>query len=268
MKWKLTFIGLITVLIIPIRGVGDYTPSNTATPCSPNPGLNSQIEVPCGVLPLPDRGKNIRGASAFVEGIVQARWVGAVMVYDGTNGGASSAHIFAVGGGGNGPLYTDLGIISVAGPGGDRLAAHFAEDRLYMVNDIYLPGQPHCCPTNFVVQRFGFHGDTLDKSGDKLALEGSATITDSHDYLKAKIVPGGQSRPAVWLDLSMIKQLTGGVVNRLKENLKSHVGGHSVSMRPMRTNAFQAHLLDVGPDYWRSYRRRCGVFVARLAATR
>ncbi len=169
--------------LIPISKIKNMT-------CSPNPELLAQKKTPCGVEALPSTPTSADGS--FVQGVVQGRWVGLVMIYSGTNGFASYAHVFAVGDGGNGPLTTNLGIITAMGASKnsiepDRLDAHFANDRLYTVNPIYLQGQAHCCPTKFIVQRFGFHGKTPHDAGDTFMLEGSATINSKQDYLKATI---------------------------------------------------------------------------------
>jgi hypothetical protein len=173
----------VTADLIPVSKIKNVT-------CSPNPELLSQQKTPCGVAALPSAPTSADGG--FVGGVVQGRWVGLVMIYSGTNGFASYAHVFAVGDGGNGPLTTNLGIItamngSKSSMDGDRLDAHFANDRLYTINPIYLPGQAHCCPTNFIVQRFGFHGKTPHDEGDTFMLEGSATVSNHNDYLKARI---------------------------------------------------------------------------------
>jgi hypothetical protein len=173
----------VTANLIPVSQIKNVT-------CSPNPELLTQQKTPCGVAALPSAPTSSEGG--FVEGVVQGRWVGLVMIYSGTNGFASYAHVFAVGDGGNGPLTTNLGIITAMGASKnsiepDRLDAHFANDRLYTINPIYLPGQAHCCPTNFMVQRFGFHGKTSHDVGDRFMLEGSAMVSNHDDYLKAPI---------------------------------------------------------------------------------
>jgi hypothetical protein len=173
----------VTADLIPVSQIKKMT-------CSPNPELLTQQKTPCGVAALPSAPTSSDGS--FVEGVVQGQWVGLVLIYSGTNGFASYAHVFAVGDGGNGPLTTNLGIITAMGASKnsiepDRLDAHFANDRLYTINPIYLPGQAHCCPTKFIVQRFGFHGKTAHDVGDTFMLEGSATVNSKQDYLKATI---------------------------------------------------------------------------------
>jgi hypothetical protein len=173
----------VTADLIPVSQIKNVT-------CSPNPELLSQKRTPCGVAALPSAPTSSEGS--FVEGVVQGRWVGLVMIFSGTNGFASYAHVFAVGDGGNGPLTTNLGIITAMGASKnsiepDRLDAHFANNRLYTINPIYLQGQAHCCPTKFIVQRFGFHGKTSHDVGDRFMLEGSAMVSNHDDYLKATI---------------------------------------------------------------------------------
>lgn len=116
--------------------------------------------------------------SAFRQGTVDGRWVGLVLDFSGTNGGSDHALIFMVGPGGNGLKTTEGRQIAAEGQYGDRMDGLFANGKLYVTNDIYLPAEPHCCPTHAVVQRFGFHNGELVREGfASIALPASGPLT-------------------------------------------------------------------------------------------
>ncbi len=123
--------------------------------------------------------------SAFREGVVDGQWVGLVLDLSGTNGGASRAIVYMVVIGGNGLKTVELTKSLMAeGPSGDRMSALFAKGKLYVTNDIYLPGEPHCCPTHETIQRFGIHDGRLVREGF-----GTIPVTDSHSAVtNAKLV--------------------------------------------------------------------------------
>lgn len=111
--------------------------------------------------------------SAFEQGTVDGHWVGLVIDYRGGNGGAYDAIVYTMRVGGNGLLLHPSGKIKAEGQYADRLGALFANNKLYIVNAVYLPGEAHCCYTHDAVQRFGFQGD-------ELVQEGIATVDLSH----------------------------------------------------------------------------------------
>jgi hypothetical protein len=99
------------------------------------------------------------------EGTVDGYRVVVILMDNGTNGEASSAHLFVHGAGGNGGATADLGLIPAYQ--GDRMDALFAGGKLYLTNEIYLPGEAHCCGTHIVASKFGFEGQKLVFYGSK-----------------------------------------------------------------------------------------------------
>ena len=96
--------------------------------------------------------------SAFRQGIVGRVWVGLVLHLTPTNGGASEASVYIVRPGGNGTPVINGGTIRAAGDG-DRMDAFFVDGKLYVTNEIYLPGEAHCCGSQAVVQVFAVNAD-------------------------------------------------------------------------------------------------------------
>lgn len=109
--------------------------------------------VPCGVT-LPDVKDGC--ASPFIEGVVDHQWVGLVVRFSGGNGGADELDPVTVARGGNGLLTVTLPPIKPEGQYGDRMGAWFDNDKLFVSNAIYLPGEAHCCFTHITVREYGF----------------------------------------------------------------------------------------------------------------
>lgn len=117
-------------------------------------GAHGRAElVPCGVT-MPDAKDGC--GKPFVEGVVDHQWVGLIAHYTGGNGGVDALYPFTVGRGGNGLRTITLPAIKTEGEYGDRMYAWFANDKLYVVNAIYLPGEAHCCFTHNSVRQYGF----------------------------------------------------------------------------------------------------------------
>ena len=91
------------------------------------------------------------------------------MNFSGGNGGAVSAHVYASGVGGNGPLTVDLGGINAVSESQeaypDGLEILFRHGKLLAINKL-----AHNLWENFVVRQFGFHEQ-------KLVVEKSTTFT-------------------------------------------------------------------------------------------
>lgn len=97
----------------------------------------------------------------FMQGVVDYQWIGLVSLYTGTNADATEIIVFAIGVGGNG--YSTIPLMRIDGgeDNGDRMSAHFIDNKLWIISQIYLPGQAHCCPTQEAVRQFGFHDRKL-----------------------------------------------------------------------------------------------------------
>lgn len=139
---------------------------------------------------------NPKETSAFEQGIVDGHWVGVVLDYSGGNGGAFDAIVYTMRVGGNGLLLHSAGKIKAIGDSADRLGVLFANNKLYVLNAIYLPGEAHCCYTHDAVQRFGFEGDDLVAQGQgtidisrlpvpKLTTSNGHSCVDDAQYLTA-----------------------------------------------------------------------------------
>ena len=102
-------------------------------------------------------------ASPFTEGVVDGQWIGVLLRFTGSNGGADSIDVVSVGFGGNGLKTLFLGQIKPEGQYGDRMWARIAGGKLYVFNAVYLPGEAHCCYTHDAVQRYGFHDRKLER---------------------------------------------------------------------------------------------------------
>jgi hypothetical protein len=114
---------------------------------------SSHAFVPCGVT-LPD--DKVGCAKPFVEGVVDHQWVGIIVHFSGGNGGPNELDPITIARGGNGLLTVSLPPIKPEGQYGDRMWAWFDNDKLYVGNAIYLPGEAHCCYTHVAVRQYGF----------------------------------------------------------------------------------------------------------------
>lgn len=134
----------------------------------------------CTTLPAAARCDRSADTSAFVQGGVNGTWVGLVLMFDGTNGGATSASAYATVPGGNGFLTQPLSkITAVTRPGdamdGDRMSGFVRNGRLYVTNAVYGKGEAHCCATHVAVRRYTFvHG--------RLTQEAAATLATASLY--------------------------------------------------------------------------------------
>jgi hypothetical protein len=99
--------------------------------------------------------------SAFRQGTVGKAWVGLVLEFSATNGGATTAQVFMVRPDGNGTPLIDAGLIHAASQG-DRLDAFFHNGLLYVTNSVYGPNEAHCCNTKMAVQLFGVNRNATE----------------------------------------------------------------------------------------------------------
>ncbi len=100
------------------------------------------------------------GPSPVVQGTVDGQSITVVMINSGGNGGATSAHVYWAGQGGNGPQTVDLGTIHAvseyqnAYPDGLQIIFHGG--KLLAMNKM-----AHDLGEDFVVRQIGFHGGKL-----------------------------------------------------------------------------------------------------------
>jgi hypothetical protein len=99
--------------------------------------------------------------SAFRQGIVGKAWVGLVLEFSATNGGATTAQVFMVRPDGNGTPLIDAGLIHAVSQG-DRMNAFFRNGLLYVTNSIYGPNEAHCCNSKMAVQLFGVNRNATE----------------------------------------------------------------------------------------------------------
>lgn len=122
------------------------------------PHASHAATVPCSVM-MPDATDGC--GKPFVDGVVDHQWVGIIIHFSGSNGGADELFPFTIGRGGNGLLTITLPAIKPEGQYGDRMDAWFANGKLYVLNSVYLPGEAHCCNSHVTVRQFGFAGKAL-----------------------------------------------------------------------------------------------------------
>jgi hypothetical protein len=119
---------------------------------APNGGnIRPESGAVCGKPPCTD--------TPFRTGTIDGYRVLAVLIENGTNGEADKAHLFVHGFGGNGGATADLGVIPAYN--GDRMDAIFVRGKLYLVNEIYSPGEAHCCGSHVVATKWGIGNDHL-----------------------------------------------------------------------------------------------------------
>lgn len=119
---------------------------------------HARAAVPCDVT-MPDANDGC--GKPFVDGVVDHQWVGIIIHFSGSNGGADALYPFTVGRGANGLLTINLDPIKPEGQYGDRMEAWFAGGKLYVLNAVYLPGESHFNNKNVTVRQFGFVGKAL-----------------------------------------------------------------------------------------------------------